>query len=312
MTVVGLAGLMALHFGLAADLAVRKTPTVDEVAHLPAGLSNLEKHTFRMYWHNPPLARMIAASASSTVDLKTHYDGTWKKHNPPSHWIFAFEFLLANADPPTARENYFAAFTRARLTIAAWSTLAIPLLYCWGAWWFGRPTGWLAATLYALDPTVLANAAFLTTDVPAAVMALAASFVFAGWVAKPTWGRAAAAGVLLGLAQLTKFSCLWLFFLWPAWAAAAWLLKQSPATLKQIVLHAALVVALAVLTIDAGYLFEGVGTPLGSFGFISNTLTRPRLYNDPPPPRPGSNRTINEVQAARINRFQTTVLGSLP
>ena len=33
--------------------------------------------------------------------------------------------------------------------------------------------------------------------------------------------------------------------------------------------------ALSILTIDAGYLFEGVGIPLGRFEFASGTLTRP-------------------------------------
>ena len=45
--------------------------------------------------------------------------------------------------------------------------------------------------------------------------------------------------------------------------------------------HGLLIVALSILTIDAGYLFEGVGIPLGRFEFGSGTLTRARARRDP-------------------------------
>ena len=46
-------------------------------------------------------------------------------------------------------------------------------------------------------------------------MGVAATYVFWRYLHKPTWRRAAAAGVLLGVAQLTKFSMLLLYAVWP-------------------------------------------------------------------------------------------------
>ena len=38
-----------------------ENPTIDEVVHLPAGLTYWEKGTFRLYHHNPPLIKLVAA-----------------------------------------------------------------------------------------------------------------------------------------------------------------------------------------------------------------------------------------------------------
>ena len=77
---------------------------------------------------------------------------------------------------------------------------------------------------------------------------------------------------MLGLAQLTKFTMLVLFAVWPF----LWLVRlvlvlrewsghhRSPAFG-----HGVMIVVLGVATIDAGYFFEGVGIPLGNFEFGS-------------------------------------------
>ena len=41
--------------------------TVDEFAHLPAGIVYLQQRNFAPYHHNPPLLRMIAAAAPLLV-----------------------------------------------------------------------------------------------------------------------------------------------------------------------------------------------------------------------------------------------------
>ena len=54
-------GLLALHYGLAASSLLRENPTVDEVVHMPAGITYWQKKTFRLYHHNPPLVKLVAA-----------------------------------------------------------------------------------------------------------------------------------------------------------------------------------------------------------------------------------------------------------
>ena len=130
----------------------------------------------------------------------------------------------------------------------------------------------------------------------ATALGVAATYVFWRYLQNPTWRWAAAAGVMLGLAQLTKFSMLLLYAVWPF----LWLVRLSLSVAesgwarrlrRRASPTASLIVALSVLMIDAGYLFEGVGIPLGQFEFGSRTLTRPV--------RPGSDAAAQPEPAAR-------------
>lgn len=328
--------LMILHLGVCIDTLRRSTPTVDEVAHLPAGLTYLQKRTFRLYPHNPPLVRILAAAAAVPYGLNVDYDGTWQRHNPPNHWLFAFRFLLANADRAA---TCLAAFTSARMVIAVWSAFAIPVLFLWGRWWFSEQAGILAAVLWTLSPNVIAHAGFVTTDVPAAVTGLVASFLFAIWLDEGTWKSAAVAGVVLGLAQLTKFSCLLLYPMWAVWLLAELVCKSRSVRSEKVALGSesisnkdvndhsitkgwfnntcrwgcqfVVLVVISIFVINAGYLFEGTFQPIGDYQFVSETLTRQRTQRDPRP-KPTSSTTYNYILQNRINRFEGLWLHSLP
>lgn len=305
----GLLLLSLMHFLIVADRAREATPTLDEVAHLPAGIAVLERRTFRLYPHNPPLARVLAALPSRAVPPRMHYQGTWARHDPPNHWLFAFGFLEANAETAADQERYLQAFDRGRLVVALWSALSIPVLWAWGRWWFGPWAGWLAAILWCICPNLIAHAGLVTTDLAAASNGLLATWLFARWLDRPGWIRALLWATALGAAELVKFSSLWLYLILPAWAilhvlsTAVW----RPARWTQFVAA----MAISILCIDAGYLVEGVGTPLGKFPFVSETLTRPRTPADAPP-EVGSNATYNFIHRSRINRFRGTWLGALP
>ena len=57
--------LLAVHLALAEQSLVLENPTVDEVVHLPAGVTYWQKGTFRLYHHNPPLVRMVEIGRAS-------------------------------------------------------------------------------------------------------------------------------------------------------------------------------------------------------------------------------------------------------
>lgn len=317
---------MAVHLYLATNVSSRSTPTIDEIAHLPAGISYVEKQTFAMYHHNPPLARILPALAAMTAGPNMHYEGTWKNHDPPSHWFFGLGFIVVN-NP----ERYFASYARGRAIISLWSALTIPVLYLWGAWWFGRRSGWLAAGLWTICPNIVAHAGVVTTDLAATSMGLIACHRFARWLDQPSWPRAMLAGLFLGLALLVKFSSLWLILLWPAWALLhVWSQSRSASeplggtfitTCRRLApwnvvarpqgRMLLLLVAVCGFTVNAGYLFEGTLTRLDQFQFVSASLTRPRLPSDPPP-RKSSNVLYNQVYRERTNRFVGTLLGAVP
>ena len=60
-TALAVISLLALHYALAARSLLQENPTVDEVVHMPAGITYWQKGTFRLYHHNPPLVKLVAA-----------------------------------------------------------------------------------------------------------------------------------------------------------------------------------------------------------------------------------------------------------
>ena len=53
--------LLASHICLISYNAIVHSPTIDEVAHLPAGLMIWGRNDYRLYPVNPPLVKMIAS-----------------------------------------------------------------------------------------------------------------------------------------------------------------------------------------------------------------------------------------------------------
>ncbi|GIW87974.1 MAG: glycosyl transferase [Isosphaeraceae bacterium] len=312
--VLGLAtAILVLHYVLAAASLLRENATVDEVAHIPAGISYWQKGTFKLYHHNPPLARMVAALPVLAMRPETaaayQSRAAWGLEYP-AQGTFAQLFLALNAD------RYFELLQAARLIQPLWSVVGGVVVFAWSRRLWGDRGAVLSLTLWAFCPNILAHARLATTDIPAAATSAAATYLFWRYLARPTWPRALGAGLVLGLAQLTKFSALILYGLWPLiWLADRLLSRDRLARLGCLpreLAQGAAMVALSVLVIDVGYGFEGVGTPIGEFDFASRSfLTRdgedPRWRT-----RPSGNPLLDVSWKHRVNRFRGTWLGGLP
>ena len=68
---LAVAALLGGHYALAATSLLREGPTVDEVIHLPAGISYWQAGTFKLYPHNPPLVKLAAALPALAVGPET-------------------------------------------------------------------------------------------------------------------------------------------------------------------------------------------------------------------------------------------------
>ena len=309
-----LAALLLVHAGLAIHASRRTSVTIDEFAHLPAGLACLKHGAFSLYHHNPPLAKMLAAAATlpdgPVVPEPTAGGEAGAGRGPVGQVEYAQEFERANAS------RYFDLFRAARLAIVALSVLGGLLVFAWARRLWGDAGGLLAAALWAFDPNLIAHAGLATTDLAATVFLFAAAFAFRHYLDRPGPARAAIAGVVLGLALLTKFTALLLCVVLPALAllrgrvgagapgsatpagapgrrGASWLL----------------IPALALLVLNLGFGFQGTGRRLGDFAFLSTDLTRPRAGGVPPD---SPHLFYRMIYAQRQNRFEGTWLAGLP
>lgn len=332
--------LLAIHAGLCLWGMLRNSVTVDEVNHLPAGLTYLEQLTFGLYHHNPPLVKMLAGIPVLAGGARVDYDHEWQRAARAKVQVhpgaFGYDFMQANREPPG---HYDALFLRARLVILMFSLAGGLIVYRWAQELYGDgpddPTGpragLIALSLWTFSPNLLAHAGLMTTDLPSAVVGMGATYLFWRWLKHPLPTPAVWVGVALGVAQLTKFSSLILFGIWPVLALGSLVANlrtqpfkteeeldndddegRLPNSVLGRLLHLAgcgmVILAICTLTINVGYLLEGTGKPLGDYEFLSTSLTVPRTSGQGAYP----NSPLGPIYQSRVNRFRDSLLGGIP
>jgi 4-amino-4-deoxy-L-arabinose transferase-like glycosyltransferase len=280
--------LLAVHALLLCTQAWRSTPTYDEVAHLPSGLSHWHFGDFEMYCVNPPLMRMLAALPLLVDPPETNWDKGGEGIFSRPEFPVGTAFLKANG-----RQSFWY-FAIARISVIPVILLGAWVAYCWATELYGRASGYVALMLWCFCPNLLAWGAQITPDAPAASFGLLAAWLFWRWLRCPTMQSAAMAGLGLGLAELTKSSWIILFALWPIlWML--WRISIRRTELKKPSISGLTAILLGtVYLLNLGYGFEGTCSRLDSFTFISKSL--------------GGDAAHKEGG----NRFKQTVLGWIP
>ncbi|HYV17489.1 MAG TPA: glycosyltransferase family 39 protein [Verrucomicrobiae bacterium] len=302
-----LAVLMLLHAALVVHASWRSSPTIDEFAHVPAGVAYWQTGTFGLYHHNPPLAKLVAAVPVLAANPVVDYDDSWARARargePPSQVEFGEDFMRANA------ARYFDLFRRARLPFVFVSLLGMSLVFRCARGFFGIGGGLLAAALWAFEPNLIAHAGLATTDLMATVFFFWAFDALRRVREDPSAGLITLAGVVGGFALLTKFTAL---VFAPLGVILALLPRRAPgdeAAPPRERRRLLLVPLIALVVLNVGYRFEGTGQALGSFPFLSPALTKPRTGGAVPHREA---RFYQMLYQQRQNRFEGSWLGALP
>jgi len=285
--------LLTIHTLMLGYGAAIHAPGWDEIGHLPAGLSHWQLGNTELYRVNPPLVRMLATLPLLGID----WDFTWVWSDAPRARP---EFELGRRLWTQHGVATYTYLTYARWAVIPFSVLAAVVIYRWSQMLYGGFAGLMAASLWCFSPLVLANAQTIAPDTGSAALGVLAAFIFSQWLSDRSPELAVLAGVLLGLAQLTKFTWIVLFGLWPllwllqfVWNKSSWATALRWREAGQVVL----ILGLALLVINVGYAWEGTMTRLGDYRFVSRTLAVDQ----------STGRT--EIVG---NRFSGHWLGSLP
>ncbi len=280
--------LVCTHAALALHAAHQHSATIDEAGHVLAGLLAWQRGDVSYYYVNPPFVRELLSLPLQGSEVKLPEDvrsPSW------SLWCgLADQLSVANA--PAYQQMIW----RARCSAIALSILGSWLVYRWSRQVFGVRSGFVALTLWALCPNVLAWAGVCTVDLGATVFALAAMHAVRNCVREPGWLAALWAGLVLGLAQLSKFTLLVLYPVTLVTFVTVWLGERkhrSAAGTRARWRHLLVVFLVSVFVINLGYGFHGTGLALGSFAFKCDAL-------------------IRRVEGVQVNRFQGTWLERLP
>ncbi|MFO0900635.1 MAG: glycosyltransferase family 39 protein [Pirellulales bacterium] len=276
--------LLALQVGLLAYGAWIHSPTFDETAHLPAGLAYWERGREDVYPHNPPLVRTWAAIPLLFVEHKVDWTalGETNPANRP-------EFQLGRAFIAANEERSFWLYTLARWMCLPFAVLGGWVCYRWASDLYGPWGGLLSVWLWCFCPNILGSGQWIAPDLAATALGVLAGYRFWRWLGAPTWLNALAAGAALGVAELSKFTWVILFVLWPVF----WLCVRGPSRGKLGQLIVILVLGLYVLNL--GYLFRGSFARIDKYDYYSHALGGPLA-----------------TKATPNNRFRGEWWGALP
>lgn len=249
--------LLALMAVLAGGAALGESATVDEVSHIGAGVSYLQKLDLRMNPEHPPLPKLLAAIPLVIRGVRADYNHiSWTISDRifPAYlgqWVFG-EWLLEHwNNPATVLEG--ARIPMLLLTLllgVAIYVLARKLGSPWG--------GVLCLCLFVSTPVFLAFGPLVHTDIAVALFCLLTLWTFATLWREPTRANVLLFGLSLAGALLSKFTAGLLFFAFLAFAlslrlrplpglpeskgeAQLWRRRRWRVTLKGILCAAAIV-----------------------------------------------------------------------
>lgn len=212
----GAVSLLALMALLADGAARRESVTFDEVAHIGAGVSYLQRLDMRMNEEHPPLAKVLAAVPLVTSGVHVDYShaswtfsGSGMFKQMLGEWVFGY-WLISRWNEPLATV-FWARQPMLVLTLV----LGIVLFLC-GTRLGDRWGGLLCLCAYATMPVMLAFGPLVLTDIAITLFAVLTLWTFADMWRSPSRGTILRFGLALGGALLSKFSAGLLFFCFPA------------------------------------------------------------------------------------------------
>ncbi len=206
-------GVVSLTLLVAAFSASTDSITSDEVPHISAGYSYLTSQRMLLNLEHPPLAKILAAIPLTTLHLNLpSLEESAKKvrsEGLPSwmlQWEWGFPLLFSQNFGPEVIVFLARIPMRFLLVLTAW------FVYLFGKEIFGPKAGLIALLLFSFSPSFLAHGRLVTTDVGATFGFVSTVYFLYRYLMKGQKRRDLIwTGIFLGIANLLKFSCLFLY-----------------------------------------------------------------------------------------------------
>jgi len=199
-------GLLILMLLLAFLSMGDDSATMDELAHIPAGYSYISQKDMRLNPEHPPLLKDLAGFSawlgSKITTQPINFPSQVKswQEDINGQWNFGGE-LLYRAGNQADKIIFWA-----RLPMLLLMLLLGVYVFKWASQLYGNKAGLLALFLYTFSPTLIAHGRYVTTDVGAAAAFFIATYYLIKWLKDPRRKNLIIAGLVFGLALLTKFS----------------------------------------------------------------------------------------------------------
>jgi 4-amino-4-deoxy-L-arabinose transferase-like glycosyltransferase len=268
--------MMAL---LAGGAARRESVTIDEVAHIGAGVSYLKKLDMRMNEEHPPLAKVLAAVPLVIRGVHADYSqvswafsGSGLFKEILGEWVFG-HWLIARWNDPVATVFW------ARLPMLLLTLVLGIVLFLYGSRLGDKWGGLLCLCAYATMPVMLAFGPLVLTDIAITLFFVLTMWAFANMWQSPSRRTVLLFGLAFGGALLSKFSAGLLFFCFAAFILSLRWRRAPEQPLDKAELRAwrrlrlrslAKGIFLAALVVYAVYFVLSWNEPTDSLGFLGH------------------------------------------
>lgn len=204
---VAAACLLVAMFLLAGGAALHESATVDEIAHVGAGLSYLQRFDLRLNPEHPPLAKTMAAIP--LLLRGTHADYASQAWNVSADFFPAYAAQWIFGDAVLGRWNRWKpALMSARLPMLVLTLLLGWLIYLYGTRLGGPWGGALSLAAYVTTPTFLVFGPLVITDLPVTLFTVLALWKLGDIWVVPSRRNALLFGLALAASALSKFTGL--------------------------------------------------------------------------------------------------------
>jgi hypothetical protein len=211
--------LLLLMAVLAGGSARHESVTLDEIAHIGAGVSYVQKLDLRLNEEHPPLPKVLAALP--LVASGAHADYSYRP------WVLSESFFPAYLGEWIFGEKFVNEWNgqASTLAYARAPMLLLTLLLGWVLYSCGRRLGgeWaglLCLTLYVSTPLFLAFGPLVHTDIAVTLFSLLALWKFADLWQEPNRKNTILLALAFGAALLSKFTAGILLFAFAAFAVS--------------------------------------------------------------------------------------------
>lgn len=193
--------------------------TVDEPAHLAAGMQWLTTGEYTYDLQHPPLGRLAAALGPFARGVRT---------------VGALGVYDEGAQLLGGGQHYIDVLASARHGELVFLLMLAVVVWVWSHRSIGDAGAALAVLFVVTNPNLLAHAGLATTDIACAAATTLALYAAARWIEEPTWPATLGLGVAVGVAASSRLSALAFLagallacYLVRAWATRRWSLGDA-------------------------------------------------------------------------------------
>ena len=287
------AAIYSFAIGLLTVTCLTQSPTVDEPAHLHAGLDYWQNGRATLYAVNPPLSRVVGAVPAYLSGMRSMcLDRSIEPHQ-------RLEFTLGKKFMQRYRDRATLMIELARFALMPIVLLGLWVCMTWAGELGGSRCAIAAGTLWAACPLMIGHGGLITADVAGASIGCLSLYLFRKWLLDRSWFFALLSGLAIGAACSTKFTWIPIFAIsLPVLTLIS--LRREPKLQKTKFCFQSMVgAALVIYVINCVYLFEGTFQPLGEVKFISSGLRNDQELQ-------------TQSSSQKANRFSDSIIGQLP